>query len=77
MARKTYFGPIVDVSDDRPLCIHSGVCVRGMPDVFDVRRRPWTDPSRAGTPELADRLREVVGRCPSGALRIEEHHSHA
>jgi hypothetical protein len=27
----------------------------------------------ANTPELAGELRAVVARCPSGALRIEEH----
>ncbi|KGN34294.1 hypothetical protein N802_13120 [Knoellia sinensis KCTC 19936] len=76
MARKTYTGPLVDVTDDREPCIHSTVCVRGMPSVFDTSRRPWIDPGAADTPELADQLREVVGRCPSGALLIQEHSTH-
>lgn len=71
MTRKTYTGPLVDVSFDLDECTYAGECVRGMPEVFDVRSRPWIDPEVADTPELADKLVEVVGRCPSGALRIE------
>lgn len=73
MARRTYTGPVVDVTFDGALCQHSRECVRGMPSVFDVARRPWIDPGVADTPERADFLREVVGRCPSGALAIAEH----
>lgn len=72
MARKRYFGPLVDVTFDGAICQHAAECVRGMPSVFDTARRPWIDPGEAGTAERADLLRDVVGRCPSGALRIEE-----
>ncbi|WP_026926754.1 (4Fe-4S)-binding protein [Granulicoccus phenolivorans] len=73
MTRKHYRGPLVDVTDERALCIHSTECVRGMPAVFDTGRRPWIDPTAADTPDLAEQLREVVARCPSGALQISEH----
>jgi len=73
MTRKTYVGPLIDVSFDGAVCQHAAECVRGMPAVFDTARRPWIDPGHADTPELALRLREVVGRCPSGALEIVEH----
>lgn len=73
MARRTYTGPLVDVTFDLALCQHSRECVRGMSSVFDVARRPWIDPGVADTSERADLLREVVGRCPSGALAIAEH----
>ena len=73
MTRKLYTGPIVNVSFDGALCQHAAECVRGMPSVFDTTRRPWIDPNVADTTELANRVREVVGRCPSGALHIEEH----
>ena len=46
------------------LCIHSGNCVRGLPAVFNVKRRPWIDASAAGTQAMIDQ----VGKCPSGAL---------
>lgn len=73
MTRKTYTGPLVDVSFDGEVCQHAGECVRGMGTVFDTARRPWIDPGQAGNAELADQLRQVVGRCPSGALEIVEH----
>jgi uncharacterized Fe-S cluster protein YjdI len=73
MTRKTYRGPIIDVSFDGDVCQHSANCVNGMPSVFDVSRRPWIDPGVADDEASAQHLREVVGRCPSGALHIEEH----
>jgi uncharacterized Fe-S cluster protein YjdI len=56
----------ITVSWDPNLCIHSEVCVRGLPEVFDPSRRRWI------RPELADagRVGEVVARCPSGALKV-------
>jgi uncharacterized Fe-S cluster protein YjdI len=73
MTRKTYFGPLVDVSFDGAVCQHAAECVRGMPAVFDTARRPWIDPGQASDSALAEHLRDVVGRCPSGALEIVEH----
>jgi uncharacterized Fe-S cluster protein YjdI len=49
-----------------PLCRHTGICVRGLPEVFDPRRRPWISPAAAGTDEVVAQ----VARCPSGALSI-------
>jgi uncharacterized Fe-S cluster protein YjdI len=49
------------------LCIHSGNCARGLPRVFDPRRRPWIDASAASTGEIVAQ----VAKCPSGALSIE------
>lgn len=73
--RKLYTGPIVDVTFDGSLCIHSGNCTGGMPSVFDTSRRPWVNPSVADTAGEADELRRVVGTCPTGALQIVEHGS--
>lgn len=73
MARKTYTGDLVDVSFDREVCGHAGECVRGMPEVFNVNARPWINAPVADTEEKAKLLVEVVGRCPTGALRIERH----
>ena len=67
MSRKTYTGTRVDVSFDPAVCEHAAECVRGLPEVFDTRRRPWILPDGAAP----ERVVEVVGRCPSGALRIE------
>ncbi len=49
------------------LCIHSGICFRGLPAVFDPRRRPWVTPEGASAEEIIAQ----VARCPSGALSIE------
>jgi len=48
-------------------CIHSGVCVRGLPKVFDPRRRPWIDLA----PAASEQIVAQVANCPSGALSIE------
>ena len=63
--RKRYRGEAVDVSFDGTRCRHAAECLRGLPAVFDVGRRPWIDPDRAGP----DELMRVVARCPTGALR--------
>lgn len=68
MARKTYEGREIAVSFDPEVCRHAAECVRGLPSVFDTKARPWIQPDNAGAAEV----REVVGRCPSGALQIEE-----
>ncbi|HBX81344.1 MAG TPA: hypothetical protein DEH05_09555, partial [Propionibacteriaceae bacterium] len=44
MSRKLYSGRLVDVSFDGEICEHSGVCVRGLPEVFNVNERPWINP---------------------------------
>jgi uncharacterized Fe-S cluster protein YjdI len=46
------------------VCVHSGVCVRGLPLVFDWRRRPWIELRHADTATIVAQ----VERCPSGAL---------
>lgn len=46
------------------LCIHSANCVRGLPAVFDNRKRPWINAQGASTEEII----EQVKQCPSGAL---------
>jgi uncharacterized Fe-S cluster protein YjdI len=50
------------------LCIHSGICARGLSAVFSPSRKPWVDLSQAHTMQII----EQVKKCPSGALSIEE-----
>ena len=50
------------------LCVHSGICARGLPQVFDPKRRPWVTIDGASAAEIVAQ----VARCPSGALAIEE-----
>ena len=64
---REYEGEAIVVRYDARRCIHSGECVRGLPQVFDTRRRPWIDATKAS----ADRIAEVVRRCPTGALSFQ------
>ncbi|WP_181313186.1 (4Fe-4S)-binding protein [Nocardioides campestrisoli] len=73
MTRRTYTGPVVDVSFDAEVCRHAAECVRGMPSVFDPAKRPWIDPTRAPGEAAAQTLRDVIARCPTGALQVSEH----
>ncbi|MCD9019187.1 (4Fe-4S)-binding protein [Parachryseolinea silvisoli] len=47
-------------------CIHAGICVRTLPQVYDPKARPWIRPENATTQELINQ----VASCPSGALTI-------
>ncbi len=48
--------------------IHSGVCVKTLPKVYNTKERPWIKPENATTQEIIDQ----VAKCPSGALSIKE-----
>jgi len=62
---QTYTGDQITVTFDPNRCIHSGVCVRGLPAVFDISRKRWVDPRAASPHEIAT----LIDRCPSGALQ--------
>jgi uncharacterized Fe-S cluster protein YjdI len=47
------------------ICVHSGICVRGLGTVFDVRRKRWV--MLEGAPAAA--IAAQVAKCPSGALQ--------
>jgi uncharacterized Fe-S cluster protein YjdI len=53
------------VTFDPDVCIHSAVCVRGLPTVFDVGRKRWVRPELASAAEVAAQIEA----CPSGALQ--------
>jgi uncharacterized Fe-S cluster protein YjdI len=56
----------IAVTFDPNVCTHSGVCLHGLPLVFDVRRPDWVRPNAASAEDVIAQ----VGRCPSGALQI-------
>jgi len=62
---QTYETDEIVVTFDPNVCSHSGMCVRGLPAVFDVRRRRWVRPELASAADVAAQ----VARCPSGALQ--------
>ncbi len=61
---KKYSNGEVTVVWQPHICVHSTVCFRGLPAVFDPGRRPWVDPLAASTAEITAQ----VDQCPSGAL---------
>ena len=67
MATRDYSTTEIVVHWDSERCIHSGICLRSLPEVFDVERRPWVSIAAADAAAIA----ETVERCPSGALRYE------
>jgi len=65
MRFQQYETPEITVTFDPRVCTHSGVCVRGLPLVFDVTRRRWIRPELASAADVAAQ----VEQCPSGALQ--------
>ena len=52
---------------DPDKCMHSGICTEGLPQVFDIHKRPWVDTNAADVEDM----KRVIDACPSGALRYE------
>ena len=46
------------------LCIHSAICAKGLPEVFNPRARPWVNVSGSDSAKIMTQ----VEACPSGAL---------
>ena len=67
MVVKEYSNGEVTILWKPELCIHSGVCVRTLPEVYNPQERPWIKPENASTEAIVSQ----VARCPSGALSIK------
>ena len=61
---KRYSNEDVTVVWKPDLCRHTGICARGLPQVFSPARRPWIELQHADTSTITAQ----VERCPSGAL---------
>ena len=61
-----YKGENSTISWDGRLCIHAGECGRAHGDLFVMGREPWCAPDAVD----ADDAREIVSRCPTGALAM-------
>lgn len=61
---KEYTNREVTIVWEPEKCIHSGVCVKGSPNVFQPKERPWIKIDAASTETIVD----TVKKCPSGAL---------
>lgn len=65
MARiKEYSNGEVTVVWEAEKCIHSAICVKGLPKVFRPKVRPWVRMSAANTETIINQVKA----CPSGAL---------
>ena len=61
---KKYSNGEVTVVWQPSLCVHSGICFRGLGEVFDPQRRPWIIVEKSTTEKIVAQVK----RCPSGAL---------
>ena len=59
-----YPGRHIDVTWDSRLCIHMGECGHSEGELFVGGRDPWCQPELAAD----EYVRDVIKRCPSGAL---------
>ena len=67
MTRKQYGNEAIVVFWDASRCIHTGICTRELPGVFDVTKRPWINVDGAD----ADAVARATAHCPTGALRSQ------
>jgi uncharacterized Fe-S cluster protein YjdI len=61
---KNYTNGEVTVVWQPSKCIHSTICFRELPEVFNPNKRPWVNAAGANTETIVAQVR----RCPSGAL---------
>ena len=62
--QQQYSGNEIDVTWDSRLCIHISECGNAKGDLFVMGRDPWCTPDISSKEEV----REIVERCPTGAL---------
>lgn len=61
---KTYSNGELTIVWQPGKCIHSGVCVRTLPQVYNPKAKPWITIENATT----EALKAQITNCPSGAL---------
>ena len=63
-----YSGEGFKVTYSKKTCVHAGVCVKTLPQVFNPKNKPWVNTSGADQQEI----KEMIENCPSGALQFYE-----
>ncbi|NIT56272.1 MAG: hypothetical protein GWN00_08570 [Aliifodinibius sp.] len=63
----SYESDEITVEFDSKRCIHSAECVKNLPSVFNPNSKPWITPEEAS----AEKVKEVVHHCPTGALQYK------
>ncbi|MHA1179133.1 MAG: (4Fe-4S)-binding protein [Alphaproteobacteria bacterium] len=67
MTKHKYEKDDLTVFYDPEVCIHAGDCVRGLPSVFDVAKKPWINVDGAPTEKIIEQIKQRS----SGALSYE------
>lgn len=62
---RKYAGEKIDVYFNADQCHHSGICVKGLPTVFNVNEKPWINLETCDV----EAVKKVIDRCPSGGLK--------
>jgi len=68
MSNKEYSTSEITIVWKPEKCIHAGICVKTLPNVYNPKEKPWIKPENAGPEELIMQ----VSKCPSGALSIKQ-----
>jgi uncharacterized Fe-S cluster protein YjdI len=63
---RAYANGQIEVTWEPAFCIHAAECLRGLPAVFDNRRRPWIIVDNGSAADIG----AVIQRCPTGALHF-------
>ena len=63
---RVYANDEIEVTWEPAFCIHAAECLRGLPGVFNNRRRPWISVDNGSAADIG----EVIQRCPTGALHF-------
>lgn len=64
---QTYENDQIKVQFNPNTCEHAAKCVKGLPEVFNVKARPWIQVDNAEVSKIS----AVIDQCPSGALTYE------
>ena len=64
MNTKTYDNGEITIAWKPSICIHSKLCWKNLPHVFNPREKPWIKHTAAETKVITDQ----IDKCPSGAL---------
>lgn len=61
---KDYFGKDITVHFNLAVCSHIGTCLNNLPEVFNLKKKPWIMADNAPVEKVID----TIKKCPSGAL---------
>lgn len=61
---KKYDGNEIDIYFHPVKCTHAANCIKYLPSVFNMNRKPWIIPDEG----LREDVKRVIANCPSEAL---------